>query len=303
MVGNFQARAVSSEELRIPGPRGRQGVGAVNARVIEPLYVPELYTRHFDGGENTLMVPAGKDGRAEKYEFLRRIDDPKTSFFASVLLNKETGHAIILYKGMDKPFVNEGGGTMGFATDAKVAFQAALGGMNSQTKDAEKAFVETRNDPRVKSLELVGYSIGSLHMNYMAAKYGAVGTNIADMGISTSLLTSVFNRESRVGMRPGYTLPEISKAMQERVTTLTMRADFLPRSFAASGPRGRETVLDKDSLALGGALHIPYFYMKEAQEMLKNQPGNAPGSAPASETPEGPSTSPLPPPRPPSPGS
>lgn len=100
----------------------------------------------------------------------------------------------MLYKGMDLPGRNEGCGRTGFIEDGRTAFQAKMGQLNQQTAPAEAAFLEIRNNPQVESMEVVGYSIGSLHMNYLAAKHDAVGTVIADMGMSNSVLTDIYNK-------------------------------------------------------------------------------------------------------------
>lgn len=246
----------------------KESPSAVNFRQMEPLYAPELYYRHFDGGEKSILVPQRGQDQPRQYDFYRRFDDPASSFSGAAFINRETGHAILMYKGMDKPFFDEGSGRTGFMKDAKVALQASSGTDNVQTQAAERAYLDIANDPNVKSMELVGYSIGSLHMNYMAAKHGAVGTNLADMGMPSSVLASQFNEAVAGGGGQTHSQQEIAEAMQNRVTTLTMRADVLPRAFAASAPLGKENILDAQGLNWMGVTHVPMFYAKEAGKIM-----------------------------------
>lgn len=267
------------DALGLPGPRDEAGQSVAsdkNQALIEPLYAPDLYARHFDGEENKIAIGM-KDGSVRTYEFLERIDDKKTSFAASVLLDQESGHAIILYKGMDVPGRNEGSGRGGFIGDLRVAYAAKNGEDNIQTPPAEQTYLNTLNDPRVKSLEIIGYSIGSLHLNTMAAKYGAQGTAIADMGISNQVLTSIFNK----GVEgPGLNLVEdMDAAMKTRVTSLKKEWDKLPASSAASAPRGTVISLDQGSWTdILGLAHIPQVYAADAEKMLQaGAPAPVPG--------------------------
>lgn len=267
---------------------------AQNLRMIEPLAAPEAYYNHFDGGQNTLRIPHA-DGSSAEYRLHTRHDFRGSSMSAVVLRNPDNGHAIIMFKGADLPGRNEGAGRMGFVGDVRVAFQSRRGEENHQTRDAEQAFLTTARDPQIRSLEMVGYSIGSIHANYMAARHGAVGTNMADMGLAQGVLTHAFNERSEGRPVP---VDQIDQTMRENIVSLGMRADFLPRQFAGSEPRGSVVVLDQDSIRLGGAAHVPYFYMKAAQAMMaerereRPEPEAVPSDVPAPGPRQGPSSGP-----------
>lgn len=261
------------EDLDIPGPRHRDGTSAAdpkNQAKIEPLYAPELYARHFDGKENRIAIGM-RDGSQRTYDFHKRIDDPSSSFAATVMLDKTSGHAIIMYKGMDLPGRNEGSGRTGFLKDYETARAASQGHDNAQTGAAEKVYLDTLQDPDVKSLEIVGYSIGSLHLNYMAAKYGAKGTTIADMGIPDQVLSSVYNKAAG-SSQPLHSLDEMNAGMRDRVTSLKKEWDFIPASHAASPPRGQVLTLDRGNWSMFlGIAHIPQVYRADAEGILKER--------------------------------
>lgn len=261
----MEVRGVSPEELKIPGPKT---VDAKNQSKIEPLGTPDFYANHFDGRQMSIPI-AYNNGEVKLFEIMRRVDDPQTGMSAVVMHNRTDGHAVIMYKGTDLPGRDEGAGRMGFMKDIDSIMQARRGEVNQQTAPAEKVYLDTLKDPQVKSVEIIGYSIGSQHLNYMAAKHGARGTAIADMGMPTQVLTSVFNK-GMADSKPAYSLNEISQSMRERVTVLHLDKDKLPQ-WASAGPSlGTQIALDAGSaMDWKGLLHVPQVYGINAGPLLE----------------------------------
>lgn len=256
-----------------------------NQSKLEPLYAPELYARHFDGQENEIAVSYTDDGHKQTFKFLGRVDDPATSFAGVVMMNSADGHAIIMYKGMDLPGRDEGAGRTGFVGDLKTIMQARQGLVNQQTSAAEKLYLDTIGNPDVKSVEIIGYSIGSMHLNYLAAKHDARGTAIADMGInySQNILKSIFT-DSVADLQSSRTMESLQQQMRRNVTVLDMSADILPKIAAAGPSQGNVRSLDQGSVwDMKAVAHIPQVYKANADKLLNP------------ETPERQSASPSPP--------
>lgn len=252
-----------------------------NHKKLEPLYMPELYARHFDGHENNITVAYEGSDEPQTFELLKRFDDPATSFSGVVMLNKADGHAVILYKGMDLPGRDEGSGRAGFIKDFEGVRQAQKGQINMQTAPAEKLYLETLGSPGIRTLEIVGYSIGSQYLNYMAARHGAKGTAIADMGISDNVLNEAVKSRAADPDMSQYSLPEITAQMRQGITVLHLSADKLPKWFAAGPSRG--TIIDLDAAHASGGkrslkdwfsdraaiAHIPQIYEAHADAVLE----------------------------------
>ena len=166
-------------------------------RGINPLTAPALYSRHYGPNKEDTITTMNRDGKLMKLEMLSHLEDAKSGFYGDVMIDKASGHAIILFKGMDVPLRNEGNGRTGFLRDAFVAAQTWFTGANNmQTPFADKLYQDTRNNPDVKSVEVIGFSLGTLHANYIAAKYGVPTTVLADLGIGDKGLKSIFNKSA-----------------------------------------------------------------------------------------------------------
>jgi hypothetical protein len=227
-----------------------------NLKLFSPLKAPELYLRHFNNKEDNIVIRQtdGTETNHWRFETLREVDDPKTGFKASVVIDRDSGHAIVLYKGMDRPLKDEGAGRFSFLHDAFAAAQSMVnGGVNRQTRQAENLYRETLNHPDVKSLEVIGFSLGSLHANYVSAKYGAKGTVIADLSLPQNGLTALFNERARND--PGSNL-----------TVLRLRADLVPTVFSMGPSRGQVIELDEGPKPnLRGLTHLAAIYNQSAR--------------------------------------
>ena len=247
---------------------------------INPLTAPALYSRHFGAKREDTITTVNRDGQLMKLEMLSHLDDPKSGFYGDVMIDKATGHAIILYKGMDVPLRNEGNGRTGFLRDAFVAAQTWFtGARNMQTPFAEKLYLDTRKNPDVKSVEVIGFSLGTLHANYIAAKYGVPATVLADLGIGDKGLRSIFNKSAANDA-------EIAeKNLKNNLTVLRMGMDMVPL-FGAGPHRG--TVIDLDTGRApdaSGITHLASIYNKKAQNILAEPaPRPAPVAADSLQT-------------------
>jgi hypothetical protein len=241
--------------------------GGKNIRRIDPLYTTDIYYSYFDHGQTSVNVPYG-DGTGHKFDLLKRYEDPKTGFVGASFINKDDGHAILLYKGMDVPFRDQGGGHFRFLKDIWTIAQGHLNGASAQHEKAEQAYLETIGNPGVRDMEVAGFSMGTIFTNYMAAKYGAKGTVFADLGIADSALEKLFNQRAEnkaLGVHPAYILNEMEDQMRDNVVVLKMKADLLPRIFALGPSRGRSIDLDAGPEAdPDGIHHSAGIYLNQA---------------------------------------
>lgn len=238
-----------------------------NQKNLNPLNAPELYNRHYSKHQNDIVIADRHTGRMVRYELLSRTDDPKTGFQSSVMIDRATGHAVILYKGMDTPLKDEGNGRLGFLRDVFTAAQAFLGfKATTQTPLAEKTYLDAINNPDIKSVEAIGFSLGTLHVNYMAAKHGAVGTVLSDLGIADNTLTKLFNQKSGADQNPNTLINQL----KQNITVLSMGFDLIPHLFGASQSRGQVIKLDQGTAPdLAGITHRSAVYTDKADRLAK----------------------------------
>ncbi|MBN8521385.1 MAG: hypothetical protein J0L77_05750 [Alphaproteobacteria bacterium] len=235
---------------------------AKNERKLDPLLTADFYGRHFDNGEVSITSKY-TDGSDQVFDFKSRIDDRATSLAASVFVNSQDGHAIIFYKGTDLPIIrDEGSGRFaGFIKDIQAIFQSKAGQVSRQTLEAERVYLDIMREPSVQSVEIVGYSIGSQHVNYLAAKHRATGTTIADMGIHPDVLGREF-QDDKSGK-------SINEQMLDRVSVLHLAWDKLPKWFAAGPSVGQSISLDQGHFDdIIGLAHIPQTYAHKAKAKL-----------------------------------
>lgn len=218
-----------------------------NIRRLNPLYATDIYHSYFDKGQTSVNV-GYEDGSTHTFELLKRYEDKKTGFVAASFINREDGHAVLLYKGMDKPFSNQGGGHFRFLKHVWTIAQGHMDGYSAEHKKAEEAYFETMNNPAVKDMEIGGFSMGTMFSNYMAARHDAKATVFADLGISDRQLAQIFNERAQNqpgAVAPAYGLDRMIEKMRENVTVLKMKGDLLPQIFALGASRGRIIDLDR----------------------------------------------------------
>jgi hypothetical protein len=226
------------------------------APAIAPLLAPALYAQHFGRRRRNAVTLPNPGHPPFVFRKISQLSDTASGFRADAMLDARTGHAVIIYKGMDVPFRDEGNGRLGFLRDAFTALEAKLqGGPNNQTKFAERIYRRTAADPRVKSLEIIGFSLGSLHANHIAAKYGARATVLSDLGLGAHDMAGDFNRA----------------ALAQNITSLRMDLDLIPRFMQAGAPPGRVVDLDKGRFpAWSGLIHQARAYSALAVKMASS---------------------------------
>ncbi len=239
-----------------------------NVRRLSPLYVTDLYYSYFDKGQTSMTV-AYEDGTAHKFELLKHYKDPDTGFDAASFISRDDGHAIVLYKGMDFPFRDQGGGHFRFLKHIWTIAQGHMNGYSGEHKKAEEAYFETMNNPAVKDMEIGGFSMGTMFSNYLAAKYDAKATVFADLGISDRQLAQIFNERAQnqpAAVAPEHGLDTMIQKMRENVTVLKMKGDILPQIFSLGASRGKIIDLDRGPEPdPGGIEHNPAIYSNRAE--------------------------------------
>lgn len=240
-----------------------------NRRLFNALAAPELYTRHFTEKQDNIAMRQGIGLSRKNWQFetLSEVDNKDTGLRASVMIDRTTGHAIVLYKGMDSPLQDEGNGRFAFLKDAKTAIQSWFNdGTNQQTKQAEQLYLDTLNNPDVKTVEVIGFSLGTLHANYVTAKYDAKSTVLADLGLSKDGLTKIFNERARND--EGFSLSSLKKNMAENMTVLRLKADIVPALFGEGPSRGKVIDLDKGNYPdIKGLSHLSSIYNRWSQDL------------------------------------
>jgi hypothetical protein len=234
---------------------------------IDPLRVPALYDALFYGRRSDPLAAIEVDGaRLRPY---KEIDDPDTGLQGFVLLDEASRHALILFKGMDRPFA-EHGGLGGVFTDLGGVLAAKFGTGNSQFPRADNAYTEALCDTRIESIELVGYSMGSQIANYLAVKYGARGVVFGDMGLDATLL----KRYAANGN------PEAARQQaREHIVSLALSGDLLVKMFGVGDVVG--TVVELPG-GLAGVFHQPEIYANAANAAIRDRE-KASSAAPAVE--------------------
>lgn len=154
-----------------------------NVRLLNPFAAPDLYYELYDNAAERVTITDPQTKETENYELVSNKNNPDSSSHFKVIRNPETGHYILIGKGMDLIGRDEGAGWLGVLEDKNQHESAENGCITDQVLDGEKAYLELLQNPAVKSIEVIGYSIGSIPANYLASVYDAKTTNIADLGV------------------------------------------------------------------------------------------------------------------------
>lgn len=197
-----------------------------------------------------------------------------------IIKNADTGHYIVFAKGMDMPGRDVGAGKMGSVDDlAQRELADSFGCISNQVMAAEVVYLSLLQNPEVKSIEVVGYSIGTIPANYLASVYDAKVTNIADLGVphtgydkkAQSWLDEQFNTCANV-LFPGVA-GEFKNNLNENVVGLKLRADAMGGVLGGVGKEyGNQIILDEENLEMSGAAHVPEVYSKIAKQNFPDTP-------------------------------
>ncbi|MEM7650870.1 MAG: hypothetical protein AAF204_02165 [Pseudomonadota bacterium] len=254
-----------------------------NVRLLNPLGAPDLYFELYDNAAKRVTITDPNTGESENYELVANINNSETSSHFKVIRNPETGHHVLIGKGMDLVGRNEGAGRFGGVYKDMLQHDDAenYGCITGQVLDGEKAYLDLLEDSNVKSIEIIGYSLGSLPASYLASVYGAQITNFADLGVphtgseahlkSQRAMSNNFNVCSK-GYFPG-AYGEFKNNLDKNTVGLRLRADVMAGNFLGNltgkvGERfGTQIMLDKDDLNIAGAGHVPQVYADTAKEV------------------------------------
>lgn len=254
-------------------------LGDKNIRLLNPLGAPDLYFELYDNAAKQVTITDSKTNETETYELVANINNPDTSSHFKVIKNPDTGHHVLIGKGMDLPVIkDEGAGRFnGMYEDLWQQENAEDDGcITGQVLDGEAAYLELLQDPSVKSIEVIGYSIGTIPANYLASVYDAKITNIADLGVPHTGRDEAFGLQKWTaenfnvcakGMFPG-AHGQFKDNLNQNTVGLELRADAMGGSIGGVGMRfGQQIILDKDELNIAGAAHVPQVYADSAREL------------------------------------
>ncbi len=222
---------------------------------IEPLRVPALYSELFYGEHRDSL--AALDAGGIGFRQYKQFDDRDSGLSGYVLLDDASGHALVLFKGMDRPFA-ERDGWGGVLTDLGGVLAAKFGTGNEQIRRGDDAYTEALCDEAIKSIELVGYSMGSQIANYLAVKYGAYAVVFGDMGLDSTLLERHAHGDVQAAREQA----------REHIVSLSLGGDLVVKVFGVGRVVGTVVKLPG---SLAGVLHQPEVYAHAANAALRER--------------------------------
>ena len=249
------AKAVPSSAGANFAPAARSSIFDKQVRHLNPLDVIIAHNDHLYGDAG-IKAPVQINGKT--FTSYKRVDTA-SGFAGSVLLHEESGDALVMFKGMDRPGKNEGHGPLGFFLDLPHVFQAKATGTNAQYPDARALYLDVLNDPKVKRVELLGFSMGTIHSTRLALELGAVVTNGADLGIKDNIAKAA--RDAAEKNPAVKTFMEKTKGTKGRIVTLYTDRDVI--SLAGNvGP-----IIGEKLFMPGLAGHLPEHYACVAMQL------------------------------------
>ncbi len=148
----------------------RSDLSAKAQRFINPHSSAVSYIQAIDSKVENIRI----DG--VEFQKMRFVEEDITGFKGAIYKNKDTGHSVVFFGGMATP------GKEGVSADIAAGVQGKIfNQVNHQTGPAQELYLDAiRNS---KSVEIVGYSLGAMLANDLAARLDAKVTNIADVGL------------------------------------------------------------------------------------------------------------------------
>lgn len=255
MLKTVDAAAPTDSGCRAHAPTPQEL--AKQRAAIDPLEVPALYSELFYGRHpDSLAALFQADGMS--FRRYRQFDHPDSGLSGFVLLDDASGHALVLFKGMDRPFAERDGGLGGALTDLGGVLAAKFGTGNGQFPRADDAYTEALCEEAIKSIQLVGYSMGSQIANYLAVKYGAYAVVFGDMGLDSTLL----KRHARGDLQAA------RARAREHVVSLSLSGDLVVKLFGVGEVVGTVVKLPG---ALAGVFHQPEVYASAANAAIRDR--------------------------------
>lgn len=179
------------EHPRLPEGVTPDILAAKAERVLNPNATARAFTEAMVNQPKVLSAPDAR-GNVSTYSQVMTVDDKETGFSGAIYMN-EKGHAIVFYPGM-----NGRSDPTSIPADVVSYWQSEQGLVNNQAGQAQDLYVTAAS--MAKSVETVGMSLGTVHTNMLAGKYGAKATNLSDIGLPSVYMTdeSVRNIRSNV---------------------------------------------------------------------------------------------------------
>ena len=228
-------------------------LAAKNVRLLDPLIAADLYTEFFENNAETVKITYPDTGNVEIYDQIANLRNHESGTHIQVIGNQETQHYIMLVKGMDAPakeknvILKAGEPLADFIENNRATSFACIG---ESVLNAEDFYLGILTG-HAKTTEVIGYSIGTIPTNYLAAAYGAKVTNIADLGLPDSdlrrLLSDCFNMCSDGKLPPA--TGKFAENMDENVIGLNMKMDVVSRTILGHSceRRGKQITLDENN--------------------------------------------------------
>lgn len=219
-------------------------------RQLDPLDAPTLFTEHFFPNREDRDRPFIALADAQ-YATLADWADEATGLHAALMIDHPSGHAVLMFRGVTR-IGSDPGGFGAFFHDAAILLSAKAARENPQILVGEAFFHRARCEPEVRSLEVIGYSLGSQVANALAVRQRAVGTVFGDMGLDPS----VIERDSEPDKAA------LRADLKRRWRSLQLSGDLLVRVYAVG-----ETVGERIDLPAGlvGVLHQPEVYVNSVR--------------------------------------
>lgn len=147
-------------------------------RKIDITHAANIYMQVFGNADSmaptTISARYGAESGETKLTLKKSVNDEQTGFRGAIYQDAK-GHAIVVYGGMDKTQHVD-------MNDLQALAQAKLmHRVNHQTAPAQKLYEEAVKTS--KSVEVIGYSLGSLLANDIAARFNAKSTTLANIGL------------------------------------------------------------------------------------------------------------------------
>jgi hypothetical protein len=165
--GTYKFPEVSKEQTREAESKAERKLTASGA--------VESYKEAIDDNKKQIEVTYDGDTKPTKLTLMDSVNDPKTGFKGAIYMD-DNGHAVVFYGGM-----SEEGNDRRHGNEETLVQASLKGQVNEETGEAQALYLKAVS--MSKSTEIVGYSLGSMLANDMAARFNAKSTNIADIGL------------------------------------------------------------------------------------------------------------------------
>ncbi len=206
-------------------------------RLIHPYEIGHIFTENDVRGAAHLTV-SDIDGNELVFREVHSVDNPETGFVGKIFFNDAHNHALVVYSGMDGHRDPES-----VPKDIESYMQAYAGHANAQALEAQELYLHAAE--MAGSVEIMAHSMGTIHLDTAAARFGAVGTNIADMGLPAAVHTSQLLHYGE----------HYSQKIADNVTSYNIPTDRPPQMDFLRGVYEMTGIGNPDGMLYAGPVH------------------------------------------------